>query len=1278
MEEELPPPGLPTAHSSPLSSLTPSPEPVSSNERPSKRPRLSSTSPPPPWPRPIGQSSQLEDLDALLHGLDEEDLMMPPSSDPVLRREDADVEEDDDDDDDPGGLAEPARRNRPEQGPEGVQAGGGRADDSGIGLLPSDEEHSGDPVKTTATFLPMPEVDDAEEFEGDDFWLGFDDSDMGFDHLDAFPSSMASLAGPLPASVTANTDKGKAVEALEEEEEDPYENEPAPALESFGFANLNSNGSFVFATRKPFAASEAALQRARAIFDAEAEDDPPETAIADSGSVGSSTPLPRPVPLRPSFAPPAFIPVSRPSLLPSASAAPIPRMRSTPRFDPPLANRNPASRPIAFAPPPSAFVASSHVAAQASFLQQGSPSPLHAPQPIHVTAPPPFIGFQNAAGRTLDMPTEEALRRARQRFERSPSPIESPASGLFKSASNRPSRPPASNGTKDVFESASHPPSRVAGTSSFALPPIATAADARGDLPMVDGSRLPGGLFDSPTVVRTLPRGEGDGASAGKRTPLLPVENVNGSAEEDGRLSDKASPTTLLSSPPERSSSPPPPSPVPRSTAAASLVAQPQTVQSTGITSHPIAAFASPRPPSPHLPRPSPAAPSRPASAALPTPRTHAFRSPLITTASALRNPSRPPASTPLRITAAPGPAFPVSSTPVPLPRRLNLGMTPRNKPFHLANTQVQATTNGKGKAKGFVTPFKGGKRPEGLTPMGLKGKPGTPAGGGGTKGLTPAGASTYKPKAAAKGSEKVVVAKNRPKLFDLDTAAAGRRFDLLNFGLRPQTHYYEYLQSLGFPDKLLSMDSTSSSDYVFSCGRSSQDAFLALQSLVASRSPDEKDLVTLPWVKNHWSLVVWKLACYVRSRPDLKDEWWRFEMVLDQLRYRYEREINLAHRSAIKRIQEQDSPASLPMVLCVSQIRWGDPSEDFDGADTPLTIVGLELTDGWYRIRTNVDATLKSACERGKIVLGAKIAVMGAKLENPRGEGIDVLQALGRSSLVISGNSTSLAPWHATLGFCRERFVAGFESLTSGGGLVPLVDVVVDKIYPCGYMDLRRGRSSETWGEEEERTREEEWRRGRERIQAKLADEAEKDGGDENELVELLQEAVLSVGPLPPSPPGITSDSAEDPEEILDRLEASASKASIIRKMSARQLHACLALAVENARDSRMRGFQSLQQELAEKYPPREVRSFRLLRVRDARQGVKSTGREALLTVWDAQAFESDFFREGRRYLVTNLVPKGNWQRKHKEIALGTRRDSKWSRVQHDGAGRQAYIASQ
>lgn len=45
--------------------------------------------------------------------------------------------------------------------------------------------------------------------------------------------------------------------------------------------------------------------------------------------------------------------------------------------------------------------------------------------------------------------------------------------------------------------------------------------------------------------------------------------------------------------------------------------------------------------------------------------------------------------------------------------------------------------------------------------------------------------------------------------------------------------------------------------------------------------------------------------------------------------------------------------------------------------------IVGLELTDGWYRVRSNVDATLRRAVERGKVVVGSKVVVVGAKVSD-------------------------------------------------------------------------------------------------------------------------------------------------------------------------------------------------------------------------------------------------------------------------------------------------------
>lgn len=47
--------------------------------------------------------------------------------------------------------------------------------------------------------------------------------------------------------------------------------------------------------------------------------------------------------------------------------------------------------------------------------------------------------------------------------------------------------------------------------------------------------------------------------------------------------------------------------------------------------------------------------------------------------------------------------------------------------------------------------------------------------------------------------------------------------------------------------------------------------------------------------------------------------------------------------------------------------------------------------------------------------------------------------------NLQICGNSSHLAPWHAKLGFVDRPWMATLDSLTPDGGLVTLVDVIVD-----------------------------------------------------------------------------------------------------------------------------------------------------------------------------------------------------------------------------------------
>jgi breast cancer 2 susceptibility protein len=89
---------------------------------------------------------------------------------------------------------------------------------------------------------------------------------------------------------------------------------------------------------------------------------------------------------------------------------------------------------------------------------------------------------------------------------------------------------------------------------------------------------------------------------------------------------------------------------------------------------------------------------------------------------------------------------------------------------------------------------------------------------------------------------------------------------------------------------------------------------------------------------------------------------------------------------------------------------------------------------------------------------------------------------------------------------------------------------------------------------------------------------------------------------------------------------------------------------------------------------PPREVRNFRVLIVKDARTQRRPSHRRAQITVWDvlslllSEGCEGGNFHEGQRFKVTNLMPtqQGAWMDRDKgsEVYLCTRRDSRWIKI--------------
>lgn len=67
-------------------------------------------------------------------------------------------------------------------------------------------------------------------------------------------------------------------------------------------------------------------------------------------------------------------------------------------------------------------------------------------------------------------------------------------------------------------------------------------------------------------------------------------------------------------------------------------------------------------------------------------------------------------------------------------------------------------------------------------------------------------------------------------------------------------------------------------------------------------------------------------------------------------------------------------------MVLCVSNIFWSEPGVTDDGIPIEPH-PELEVTDGWYRLRAQVDESLARAARSGVLRVGRKVGVAGAKV---------------------------------------------------------------------------------------------------------------------------------------------------------------------------------------------------------------------------------------------------------------------------------------------------------
>jgi breast cancer 2 susceptibility protein len=218
-------------------------------------------------------------------------------------------------------------------------------------------------------------------------------------------------------------------------------------------------------------------------------------------------------------------------------------------------------------------------------------------------------------------------------------------------------------------------------------------------------------------------------------------------------------------------------------------------------------------------------------------------------------------------------------------------------------------------------------------------------------------------------------------------------------------------------------------------------------------------------WVKNHFGLVVWKLASLEQSFPnDFGCRALTWLRVLAQLRYRYEREVVRGHKSPIWSLLAGAAPADSAMVLLVCELQGSDKAV---------------VSDGWYSLACKLDPALAHFAATGRLAVGDKVAVGGAVLEGgsgplkghplhalrhalrhalkghaaagaPADDDAGEEEAPKPPTLAVHANGVRRAAWDAKLGFLpRPALRVGLRGILGSGGLVPSVDVVVVRSYP-------------------------------------------------------------------------------------------------------------------------------------------------------------------------------------------------------------------------------------
>ncbi|XP_038698141.1 protein BREAST CANCER SUSCEPTIBILITY 2 homolog B-like isoform X1 [Tripterygium wilfordii] len=430
-------------------------------------------------------------------------------------------------------------------------------------------------------------------------------------------------------------------------------------------------------------------------------------------------------------------------------------------------------------------------------------------------------------------------------------------------------------------------------------------------------------------------------------------------------------------------------------------------------------------------------------------------------------------------------------------------------------------------------------------------------------------------------------------------------------------------------PEKVRWIKANNSSEYLFfdESGINCIGAEAFLHMLAQAGASMQH--VSKEWVANHYKWIVWKLACYERYCPDNSAvKFLSVSNVLEELKYRYEREVNYGHRSAIKRILDGDALPSSMMVLCISAI-YANNEHTIEAHPMALNVAEninvakVELTDGWYSVDALLDVPLSKQLAFRKLSVGQKLRLWGAGLCGWAGP-VSPLEASKTANLSLHINGTYRAHWAARLGFCKcVAAPLAFRCIKSNGGPVPCTLVGVTRIYPVLFKEKLSNGGSIVRSEN---------------METKMVQL-------NNQRRSTVVEGILSEFQRETQSSHINNNSdGEEGARIFKMLEAAAEPELLMAEMSSEKLSllASYQAKLEVTRQSDLE--KSIKKALEDAgLGEREVTPFvrvRVVGVTSRTYQGKSSPKEGLITIWNPTEKQLKDLVEGQAYVIAGLAP--------------------------------------